>query len=217
MTLITPSKWLSKLVKESFLGKYAVKVIYNGIDLNIFKPTPSDFRQKYNIQNKKIILGVSNQWTEKKGFNDFIKLSYAIDDNYQIVLVGLNEEQLKKIPHNIVGINRTHNTKELAEIYTAADVLLNLSRQETMGLITVEAYACGTPVIVSNLTAVPEVVNKNCGVIIDDINNEEIIKEIKSVLDTDWSHIIDEAEFFNKYSRYNEYLEECYIKTIEVK
>lgn len=177
MTLITPSEWLAGLVRTSFLGKYPVVVINNGIDTNVFKPTPSDFRQKYGLQNKRVLLGVSNQWTERKGFNDFIKLASMIDDDYRIVLVGLSQKQINILPSNMIGITRTQNTKELAEIYTAADVFLNLSVEETFGLTTVEALACGTPAIVYDATALSEIVEKNKVTIRDWKNLIKMVKK----------------------------------------
>lgn len=147
MTIITPSKWLANLVKESFLKEYFVEVIHNTIDTNVFKPTPSNFRERYGLENKKIILGVSGVWNERKGFNDFIELSKMLDKNYRIVLVGLNDKQLKEIPENIIGIKHTNGQKELAEIYTAADVFVSLSYEENYPTVHLEARACGTPVI----------------------------------------------------------------------
>lgn len=161
MTLITPSEWLAGLVRTSFLGKYPVMVINNGIDTDVFMPTPSDFRQKHGLQKKKILLGVSNQWTERKGFNDFIKLASMIDDDYRIVLVGLSQKQIKNLPGNIIGISRTKSTTELAEIYTAADVFLNPTYEDNYPTVNLEAQACGTPVITYFTGGSPESVPYN--------------------------------------------------------
>lgn len=49
MTIVTPSQWLADLVNESYLKDYPVRVINNGIDLDVFKPTPSSFREKYGL------------------------------------------------------------------------------------------------------------------------------------------------------------------------
>lgn len=150
LKIVTPSKWLAKLVKLSFLKNYEVMVINNGIDTNIFKPTQSNFRDKHNLNGKTIILGVANVWTEAKGYNDFIKLSGLLDDNYKIVLVGLNKKQLNEIPNNIIGLPKTSGQKELAEIYTAADIFFNPTYEDNYPTVNIEALACGTPIIVYN-------------------------------------------------------------------
>lgn len=147
MTLVTPSKWLASLVKESYLGKYLVKVIPNGIDLDVFKPSPSDFREKNGLVGKRIILGVASVWDKRKGFEDFIELSKIVDENTKIVLVGLSKAQLPNLPKNILGIERTDNAKELAKIYTAADVLFNPTYEDNFPTVNLEAQACGLPVI----------------------------------------------------------------------
>ena len=160
MTLVTPSKWLANEVKQSFLGDYPVKVIPNGIDLNVFKPTPSDFREKNGLVGKKIILGVASTWGPRKGLNDFVELSKILDDNYKIVLVGLSEKQKKELPDNIIKITRTNNVRELAEIYTAADILFNPTYEDTYPTVNLEAQACGTPVVTyrtgGSIESVPE-------------------------------------------------------------
>lgn len=161
MTLITPSKWLADLTRQSFLKKYPVEVHYNTIDTSIFKPTPSDFRKRYGLQDKIIVLGVANVWEDRKGLFDFYKLAEMLNDRYVIVLVGLSEKQIKELPKNIKGIQRTNSPQELAAIYTAADVLVNPSVEETFGMTPVEAQACGTPSIVYEDTACEEVARQN--------------------------------------------------------
>ena len=69
LLIVTPSLWLKKLIRMSFLEGYPVEVIYNGIDLNTFHPVVSDFRERYRIGKKKIILGVAFGWGYKKGLD----------------------------------------------------------------------------------------------------------------------------------------------------
>ena len=116
MTLYTPSKWLADLVKESFLKGYPIEVLYNKVDKDIFKPTPSDFRAKYKLEDKKIILGVSSVWNDKKGLQDFLDISKRLDCDKCIVLVGLTEKQFGSLPSNILGIKKTESQQQLAEI-----------------------------------------------------------------------------------------------------
>lgn len=181
MTLITPSNWLANLVKESFLKEYPVEVVYNTIDTNIFKPTPSNFRERYGLENKKIILGVASVWEPRKGLKDFIELSEMLDENYKIVLVGLSDKQLKEIPKNIIGIKRTNGQKELAEIYTAADVFVNPSKEETFGLTTLEALSCGTKAIVYKDTACEEVASLYNGVAVEQ-SVKSIFNEVVNIV-----------------------------------
>lgn len=147
MTLITPSKWLADLTRQSFLKEYPVEVHYNTIDTSIFKPTPSDFRERYGLQDKIIVLGVANVWEDRKGLFDFYKLAEMLDDRYVIVLVGLSEKQIKNLPKNIKGIQRTNSPQELAAIYTAADVFVNPTYEDNYPTVNLESQACGTKVI----------------------------------------------------------------------
>ena len=160
MTLVTPSKWLANEVKKSFLSNYPMKVIANGIDLDVFKPTPSDFKEKNGLVGKKIILGVASSWSECKGLKDFIELSKILDEKYKIVLVGLSGNQIKELPENVMAISRTNNVKELAEIYTAADIFFNPTYEDNFPTVNLEAQACGTPVITyrtgGSVESVPE-------------------------------------------------------------
>lgn len=176
MTLITPSNWLADLVKESFLKEYPVEVIYNEIDKTVFKPTPSDFREKYGLTDKKIVLGVASVWDERKGLWDFFKLRDMLDESYAIVIVGLTKKQLKNLPKNILGISKTNNTKELAEMYTAADVFVNPSKEETYGMTTKEAESCGTQTLVYSNTACEEVMDKSKSMAVKNV--EEVYDQI---------------------------------------
>ena len=157
LTLTVPSHWLASRVKQSFLKEYPVEVVYNTVNHDIFKPTDSDFRQKYQLQNKTILLGVANIWEPRKGLPDFIALVEALDDSYRIVLVGLTEEQGRGLPGNILRLPRTDNIRQLVEIYSAADVFLNPSVEETFGMTVLEAACCGTPSIVYRDTACEEI------------------------------------------------------------
>lgn len=179
MVIVTPSKWLAGLVKQSFLGEYQIEVIYNGIDTDVFKPIPSDFKKHYGLEDKKILLGVASVWDSKKGFDDFIKLAGMLDEGYKIVMVGLSKKQMKIIPNNILGIMRTNSTRELAEIYTAADMFLNLTYEDNYPTVNLEAQACGTPVITYRTGGSPESA-LGYGLVIDkgDINN--LIKIIQA-------------------------------------
>ncbi len=156
MTLITPSKWLADLLKDGILKEYPVEVVYNTINAEIFKPTPSDFRQKHGLENKKIILGVASFWEARKGLRDFVKLAAMLDESYKIVLVGTTEQDRAGLPDCILALPRTNSPRELAEIYTAADVFVNPTYEDNYPTVNLEARACGTRVICYNTGGSPE-------------------------------------------------------------
>lgn len=168
MTIVTPSKWLKALVEQSFLKEYPVNVIYNGIDLDVFHPTKIYLEELSRLNNKYLILGVASEWSERKGLQDFLKLANILDKNkYQIVLVGLSKQQIKKLPNYVIGIERTGNARELAGIYTQADVFFNPTYEDNFPTTNLESIACGTPVITYNTGGSPEAISKNTGVVIE--------------------------------------------------
>lgn len=148
MKLITPSQWLADLVGESFLKEYPVEVRHNTIDASVFKPTPSDFRVRYGIDDRFMVLGVASPWTERKGLSDFVRLAGELDSNkFAIVLIGLSDKQIREMPAGVVGVGRTDSPKELAEAYSTADVFFNPTREDNYPTTLLEAQACGTDAI----------------------------------------------------------------------
>jgi len=179
LTIVSVSNWLNNLVERSFFKNQDKRVIYNGIDLNIFKPIDCNkVLEKHRIGNRKVILGVANPWSNRKGLFDFIKLNELLDDRYVIILVGLNNRQIEMLPTNIIGVNKTDSQQELNEYYNVADVFLNLSMEETFGLTTAESLAAGTPVIVYNNSASPELINGDIGIAINPKNFKEILDAV---------------------------------------
>lgn len=209
LTVVTPSEWLAEETRKSFLGEYRVVAIPNGIDTEVFKPTESDFRERYGLENKKIILGVATAWSEKKGLSKFIKLADLLGDDYKIVLVGLAEEQRVDIPKEILGLTRTNSAKELAEIYSAADLCVSLSEEETMGLTVVEANACGTPSMVFNKTALPELIGDKNGAVVNRTDMHDVCDEIKGLCSESFSHedCVDHAACYEKQKMYQKYID----------
>ena len=164
LTLTVPSHWLESRVKKSFLRDYPVEVIYNQVDEGIFQPIPGDFRKKYGLEEKFVVLGVASVWEERKGLKDFIALSKLLDDRFRIVLIGLNPKQLADLPGEILGLPRTDNVGELVQAYSAADLFVCPSTEETFGMTVLEACCCGTKAVVYQDTACEEVAKKFGGI-----------------------------------------------------
>ena len=184
LTIVTPSKWLAELVSQSFLKTYPIKVVYNGIDLDAFKPIESDIRQRLGCEGKKLIFGAAFQWGKRKGLDVFIELSKRLNEDYKIVLVGVDRKHRKKLPKNVIAIARTNSQKELAELYSAADVFVNPTREEVLGMVNIESLACGTPVITFATGGSPETINDNCGIVVEKDDVDGLERSIKTVCET---------------------------------
>ena len=167
LTVVTPSKWLAGIAKQSFLGDRDIKVINNGIDLSVFKPTKSNIKKKYGIENKKIALAVANNWNYGKGLDDINIIADKLPNDIKIVMVGLEKRQIKKVNKRIIALTRTNSVAELASLYSAADVFLNLTREDTFPTVNIESLACGTPVITYKTGGSPEIIGENCGCAVD--------------------------------------------------
>lgn len=211
LTVVVPSKWMESLVQDSFYSKFDVRVIPNGIDLSVFKPTQSDFRTKYGIGNRNIVLGVAFGWGERKGLDIFIELVKRLDqEEYQIILVGTDDTVDKQLPDNIISIHRTNNQSELAEIYTAADVFVNPTREEVLGMVNIEANACGTPVVTFNTGGSPECIDNTSGSVVEKDDIDAMESEIIRICDTkpySSKACVERAKKFDKNARFQEYID----------
>lgn len=210
MTIVTPSKWLAELVGESFLNKYPVEVIHNGIDLSVFKPRESDFRSRYGITEKKMVLAVANVWEKRKGLDDVLRLAEMLGEDYQVVIVGLSKKQAESMPENIVAIQRTSSVEKLAEIYSAADVFVNPSYEDNFPTVNIEALACGTPVVTYATGGSPESINDSCGLVVpcgDCEALKDAVLQVKNIRPFSSELCRCRAECFNKDEKFEEYIE----------
>lgn len=207
--LVTPSLWLAENVQKSYLKDYPIRVVNNGINLDVFKPTESDFRKRYNLENKKIVLGVAFEWEARKGLDVFIDLSKKLPAEYQIVLVGTNDAVDKIIPPNIISIRRTQNQQELAQIYSAADIFVNPTREENYPTVNMEALACGTPVVTFISGGAAEMIDPDCGVAVEKNEMDGLLQNILRVNMPDVvakAKCIEKAKIFDEREKYEKYV-----------
>lgn len=215
MIITTVSDFMGTNIGKSFLNKYPCKVVKNGVNINIFRPLKSDIKQKLKIEDKKLLVAVAATWSESKGWNDYIKLSSMLGDKYCLLMVGVNDIQKNKLPQSIVGINKTNDLKELVRIYSAADIVLNLSHRESFGLTTIEGMACGTPGIVYDNTASPELVSRDTGRIVKTGDISGIIDAIEELSSADIDIVSKKCrervvDNFNELDRYEDYFKIYY-------
>lgn len=180
LTVVTPSQWLAGLVKESFLKDYPVRVINNGIDLSVFHPKADGYRDRHG-NGKHILLGVAFGWNDHKGLDVFMKLAHRLGSEYQIVLVGTDDTVDKHLSANIISIHRTQDQKELAQLYTAASLLINPTREDNYPTVNMEALACGTPVLTFQTGGSAEILDDTCGSVVPKDNLDALEREIRRI------------------------------------
>ena len=209
LTLVTPSRWLADAAKASFLGRYPVRVIHNGIDLSVFAPTDSGFRKKHRCEDKFVLLGVAFGWGTRKGLDVFVELAKRLDGRYKIVLVGTDDAVDKQLPDSILSIHRTQDQRELAELYTAADLLVNPTREDNFPTVNLEALACGTPVLTFRTGGSPEAIDESCGAVVacGDVDAMEAqIRRIEKERPFTAEACIRRAAAFDAGGRFEEYI-----------
>ena len=212
MTLVPVSNWLARVVRSSYLNDKEVAVIYNGVDISMFTPIEKpQLETKYGLDGKRIVLGVASPWSDKKGLSDFIKLHSHLTDEYKIVLIGLTDEQINKMPKEIVGISRTNNALELAKWYSLADAFVNLTYEDTYPTTNLEAISCGTPVVTYRTGGSPESVTPETGRVVEQGDIEGIAKAIEELCAEDRAEMRRRCrdyavKNFNKEDNYTAYL-----------
>lgn len=207
--IVAVSDWLADLVRESFLSKAKVHVIKNGVDLGIFKPSGNFIKQK---RERFRILGVSNIWSMNSKLGEVYKLRTMLPHNeYEIVLIGLTPEQVKKLPVGIKGITRTANQFELAKEYEDADVLINPTFGDTFPTINLESLACGTPVITYRTGGSPEAVDEKTGIVVERGNVQNMAEAIRHM----YEHPLLAEDCYNRAHTLFE-KDKCFAKYIDL-
>ena len=208
LTLVGCSDWIAEEARKSHLASNNIVTIHNGIDLNVFKPSESNFRAEYGIsEGDFVILGVAAQWSERKGFDVFLKLAEDLSKNIKIVLVGKMEDGVK-LPERVIAVPRTESREKLAEIYSAADLFVNPTREDNFPTVNIEALACGTSVLTFKIGGSPECIDESSGSVVDcdDIEGlEKEIAQICSVRPFTKENCIRRAKTFDADDKYKEY------------
>lgn len=204
--IVTPSRWLSNLVSESFLNIHPSIVIPNGIDLEKFHYTLDEFvLRKYDIDsNKIIILCIASIWERRKGLNDIIELSSIIDDSIQLIVVGVTDKQRKAFPKKTILINRTNNIEELVALYSIANVMFNPTYEDNYPTVNLESIACGTPVVTYDTGGSGELLtDKKYGIVIKARQYDTLIAYSKEITDKiDLKDILNFLSYNNMCKKY---------------
>ena len=182
LLIVTPSKWLKGEVEQSFLGKYEVRTIPNGINLSLFARRTSKVREKYSIGDKFMILAVAGVWYPEKGTEDLIQIAKVMHRDSVLAVVGASGSFAKQLDReNVITIKRTENIEELAELYSAADVLVNPTKEDTFPTVNIEAQACGCPVVTYNTGGSPEILTAKTGIAVEAENVNQLLSALASI------------------------------------
>lgn len=163
---VAPCNWMRKPLSRSFLAHYPVSTIYNGVDLEHFRPTQSDLRQRYGLEDRRVVLAVASDWDERKGLRFLESAAQKLGEGYRFVVIGLSAAQINALPVGMLGIGQTADVGELAAWYTTADCFANASMEDNMPMVNLEALACGTPVAMFHTGGCPEAINDQCGLVV---------------------------------------------------
>lgn len=179
ITFIAVSDWLAGEAKKSFLRDKEIITVHNGINSEIFKPEAKEKTNQFTV------ISVASYWGPRKHLDILLDFSKEFSDIKFIVIGDINRKIDSKDYPNVVFYGTTQNAKELCNLYNKADIFANFSTEETFGLVTAEAMACGLPVIAFNKTACSEIVTPDCGYAVDSI--EEYKNALLKLKDADLS------------------------------
>ena len=181
LTIISGSEWLAGIAAQSYFKGRDIRYIPDGIDTSIYQPRSNgdELRNKLGLKGKFVILATGTVWGENKGLKDYGELRKMLSDDYAIVLVGMSDEDLATVPEGVIGLPRTKSPQELSEFYSMADCVMSLSRMESFGLTPVEGFACGTPAIVYNTTALPELITPETGYVASFLSVTDVKEKVE--------------------------------------
>lgn len=212
LTIVPVSEWIKGEMEQSFLKGYDMRVIHNGINLEVFNIYDTEeVKNKYQLGGKHILLGVASIWSREKGLDDFLRLSTMLTPDECIVLVGVDEHTAKRLPANIIPIRRTENVQQLAELYSVATAFVNPTWQDNYPTVNLESISCGTPVVTYRTGGSPESVTPQTGMVVSQGDVDALLRSVRQI-----EHLGKESfvgpcrqyalQHFRKEDRYKDYL-----------
>lgn len=186
--LVTPSKWLKDEVAKSYFQGFDCVTVANGIDTeNTFYPRDKEeCRKKYGYTaEEKLVLGVAVGYRdERKGAEYILQLAKDLEKEAKVILIGWNHEKnhLLQGLNNVIALKNTKDKELLAEYYSMADVFVIPSLAENYATTSLEAMACGTPVVGFDVGGIGEQVTEGKGRVVPVGNREAFAEAVRQVL-----------------------------------
>lgn len=212
LTVVGVSEWIASEAKRTFFKEKSVVAIHNGVDSDIFKPTESDLRKLYNLENKFIILGPASKFLLPVNKETLLNVTSSLSEDEVLVLIGCTDEQKKLLPQNVIALPYIKDRLELCRIYSMADVFANCTREDTFPTVNLEVQMCGTPVVTYKNTGAKETVDDRCGYTAESGNSKDMINKIRYVKSIGKDALSEKCrhqalEKFEKEENYKKYIE----------
>ena len=209
LTMVAPCEWMRLPLGESYMSKYPVRVVYNGVDLNSFRPVESDIRKRFGVEDTKLVLAVAAEWDERKGLRYLVQAAQKLGREYTFVVIGLSKAQVEALPEGMIGIEHTANVDELVQWYSAADCLANPSMEDNMPMVNLEALACGTPIATFRTGGCPEAVDEHTGIVVEkeDVDGLcEAIRQLTPKTEARKAACLERSKLFDAAQTFENYL-----------
>ena len=183
LTVVGVSNWISSEAKKGIFKDKDVVTIHNGVDINIFRPTPSEMREKLGLKDEFVILGSADKWLNPLNREAFKYILSSITPDMKIVIFGCNKDQQKQLPESVIGIGYITDRDEMAKLYSMSDVFVNITLEDSLPTVNIEAQACGTPVITYKSGGSPETISERTGIVVPKGDKEGLLKAILKIKD----------------------------------
>ena len=183
LTVVGVSNWISNEAKQGIFKDKGVVTIHNGVDINIFRPTPSEMREKLGLKDEFVILGSADKWLNPLNREAFKYILSSITPDMKIVIFGCNKDQQKQLPESVIGIGYITDRDEMAKLYSMSDVFVNITLEDSLPTVNIEAQACGTPVITYKSGGSPETISERTGIVVPKGDKEGLLKAILKIKD----------------------------------
>ena len=181
LTVVGVSEWITTEATRTFLNGRRALAIHNGIDTEFFVPTESDLRKELGINNKFVVLGMSNKWLDPVNKEALEYFSQNLPDDATMLIVGCSQSQIEKLPPKVKGVGYVYDRDKLRKIYSLADVFANCTREESLSLVNVESQSCGTPAVTYRNTGAKETVDNIHSFSVETENYKDLFLKVMEI------------------------------------
>ena len=210
LTIVGCSKWIANEVKKSLVKPKNIEVVRNGIDTSIFYPHESDIKERIGVKKDSfMMLGFADKWCYDKNLDTVKSICDTFKDD-AIVIAGCNEKHKNFLSqfNNVVCLPYVSDRNFMADLFSSADVFVNLTHADTLPTVNMESICSGTPVVTFDACGSPELVDKDSGFVVKKGDTEGVLSAIEKIKTCGFNIDIESKKTkFDKQTCYKKYLE----------